>query len=197
MTEPRTLLELSGRLPPVPRLADATVLLVDLQEEYRSGPLVLDGIQAAVGRAAEVLNRARAAGARVVHVAHAGAPGEMFDRTAPRGQIIAELAPLDGEAVVEKTFPCAFTATSLREELDAGGRRPLVVMGAMTHMCISSTLRVAAELGYVAVLVGDACATRDLPLPGGAVVPAAEIQRANLAALGDRFARLVVAADLA
>ena len=193
---PKTLLELSNRVPPIPRLADATLLLIDLQEEYRSGMLILDGIGAAIDRAAHLLERARAAGARVVHVAHAGPPGALFDRTAGRGQIVAELAPRAGEPVVEKTLPCAFTRTNLAEVLDEGGRRPLVVVGAMTHMCASSTLRAAAELGYTSVVVADACATRDLPLPDGGIVPAAEVQRANLAALGDRFARVVVGADL-
>jgi hypothetical protein len=62
---------MSGGVLPVPRLADATVLLIDLQEEDRSGALALDGIDAAVERAAEVLARAHATGARVGHVAHA------------------------------------------------------------------------------------------------------------------------------
>ena len=197
MAAPRTLLEMGDRVPTVPALAEATILLIDLQEEYRTGELVLDRIDNAIERAAEILARARAAGARVVHVAHAGSAGALFDRSAPRGAFIAELAPAPGEAVVEKTAPCAFTRTNLAEVLDVGGRRPLVVMGAMTHMCVSSTLRVAAELGYTSVVVGDACATRDLPLPGGEVVPAALVHRANLAAIGDRFARVVAAADLA
>jgi nicotinamidase-related amidase len=101
-----------------------------------------------------------------------------------------------GESVVEKSAPSAFTATNLAQLLDAGGRRPLVVMGAMTHMCVSSTLRVAAELGHVSCVVADACATRDLPLPDGGVVPASVVHAANLAALGDRFARVVHAGEL-
>jgi nicotinamidase-related amidase len=197
MTTPRTLLEMSNRVPPLPALQEATILLIDLQEEYRSGPLALSGVEAAIGRAADVLARGRAAGARIVHVAHAGAAGATFDRSAPRGQIVAPLAPLAGEPVVEKTLPCSFTRTNLADVLDLGGRRPLVVMGAMTHMCVSSTVRAASELGYLVTVVGDACATRDLPLAGGDVVPAADIHRAELAALGDRFARVVEAADLA
>ena len=188
---PRTLLQIRDAVPAIPRLADCTVLLIDWQEEYRSGDLVLHDVEAAIGRAAEVLARARAAGARIVHVAHEGAPGEMFDRTAPRGGFVADLAPLPGEAVVEKTAPSAFTRTNLAQVLDAGGRRPLVVMGAMTHMCVSSTLRVAAELGHQSCVVADACATRDLPGPNGDVVPADQVHAANLAALGDRFARVV------
>ncbi len=196
MTPPRTLLEMSNRVPPIPALRDATVLLIDLQEEYRSGPLELDGIEAAIATAADLLDRARTAGARIVHVAHAGAPGGTFDRSQARGQIVAALAPQAGEPVVEKTLPCAFTQTSLGDVLDRAGRRPLVVMGAMTHMCVSSTVRTAAELGHVVAVVADACATRDLPRADGGTVPAADVHRAELAALGDRFARVVVAADL-
>ena len=192
----QTLLQMRDAVPPIPRLADCTVLLIDWQEEYRSGDLVLQDVEAAIRRAAEVLTRARAAGARIVHVAHAGAPGEMFDRTAPRGAFVAELSPLPGEVVVEKTAPSAFTDTNLAEVLDAEGRRPLVVMGAMTHMCVSSTLRVAAELGHVSCVVADGCATRDLPLPNGDVVPAGLVHAGNLAALGDRFARVVNADQL-
>ena len=199
MTSPRhpqTLLQMRDAVPAIPRLADCTVLLIDWQEEYRSGDVVLHDVEVAIGRAGEVLTRARAAGARIVHVAHHGAPGEMFDRTAPRGAFVADLAPLPGEAVVEKSAPSAFTRTNLAELLDAGGRRPLVVMGAMTHMCVSSTLRVAAELGHTSCVVADACATRDLPGPDGDVVPADQVHAANLAALGDRFARVVHADQL-
>jgi nicotinamidase-related amidase len=190
----QTLLQMRGAVPPIPRLADCTVLLIDWQEEYRSGDLILHDVESAIGRAAELLARARVAGARIVHVAHAGAPGTMFDRTAPRGAFVAELTPLPGEVVVEKTAPSAFTRTDLAEVLDVGGRRPLVVMGAMTHMCVSSTLRAAAELGHTSCVVADACATRDLPLPSGDVLPAELVHAANLAALGDRFA-LIVHAD--
>jgi nicotinamidase-related amidase len=196
MTVPRTLLEMRDAVPSIPRLADATLLLIDWQEEYRTGELVLEGVEAAIARAAEVLGRARAAGGRVVHVAHAGGRDEMFDRSAPRGRFVVELTPEPGEAVVEKTAPSAFTRTALADILDQGGRRPLVVAGAMTHMCVSSTLRAAAELGFESCVVADACATRGLPLATAEVVPASVVQRANLAALGDRFARVVVAADL-
>ena len=192
----RTLLQMRDAVPPIPRLGDSALLLIDWQEEYRTGELVLHDVEAAIRAAAEVLDRARAAGARIVHVAHAGRPGEMFDRLAPRGEFVADLAPQPGEVVVEKSAPSAFTRTELAEVLDAGGRRPLVVMGAMTHMCVSSTLRVAAEHGYVSCVVADACATRDLPGPNGDVVPAAVVHAANLAALGDRFARVVHAHQL-
>jgi hypothetical protein len=72
-----------------------------------------------------------------------------------------------------------------------------VVGGFMTHMCVSSTVRAALDLGYGCTVVGNACATRDLLDCQGEVVSAAELHRAELAALGDRFAVVInVVADL-
>ena len=53
---------MSDRVPPLPRLAESTLLLIDWQEEYRTGALVLDGVEPAIARAAETLERARTAG---------------------------------------------------------------------------------------------------------------------------------------
>ena len=61
----------------------------------------------------------------------------------------------------------------------------------MTHMCISSSVRAATDLGFGATVVGNACATRDLPDGAGGVVSAQELHRASLAALSDRFAIVV------
>mgnify|MGYP006197873647 CR=1 FL=1 len=86
----------------------------------------------------------------------------------------------------------AFTRTNLAEGLDAGGRRPLVVMGAMTHMCVSATVRAATDLGFMSTIAADTVATRDLPdATGGGTIGADAINRITLAALSDRFAWVV------
>jgi nicotinamidase-related amidase len=61
----------------------------------------------------------------------------------------------------------------------------------MTHMCVDSTARDAVHRGYLVVVACDACATRDLPGTGGAVIPARVVHEATLAALADRFADVV------
>lgn len=58
-------------------------------------------------------------------------------------------------------------------------------------MCVSATVRAALDLGYRTTLVAAATATRDLPDPAGGVVTADALQRAELAALADRFAVVV------
>lgn len=197
MTEPKTLLQMAGASLTPPHLGEAVLVVVDAQGEYRDGKLPLDGIDAALDRVADLLARARAAGATVIHVAHKGRPGSLFDRDAAGGAILARAAVAPGEAVVEKGLPNAFAGTDLESRLTQAGRRDVVLAGFMTHMCVSSTARAALDLGYRVTVAADATATRTLPDPmGGTPVPAAELQRAALAELADRFAIVVPAASI-
>jgi nicotinamidase-related amidase len=187
MTTPKTLLEMAGRTPVPPKLGDSILVLIDIQNEYLDGPIALPGAEPALAKAADLLARARKAGARVVHVAHKGGKGGLFDREAHRGAIADAVAPVAGEAVVEKPRPNSFSGTTLAEAVGAPGA-PLIMAGFMTHMCVSSTARAALDLGYQTVIAADACATRDLPKPGGGVIDANSLHEAELAALADRFA---------
>jgi nicotinamidase-related amidase len=198
MTPPKTLLQLAGADLAPPALAESVLLLIDAQGEYRTGRLPLDGIECSLQVLAGLLARARAAGAMVIHVAHKGRPGGLFDREAEGGAILDAAAPRDGEPVVEKPLPNAFAGTDLAERLAAAGRKNLVVAGYQTHMCVSSTARAALDLGYRVTIPADACATRALPDPlGGEPISAAAIHRHALAELADRFAIVVPAGALA
>jgi nicotinamidase-related amidase len=94
-----------------------------------------------------------------------------------------------------KALPSSFTGTTLETELGKTGRRKLIIVGFMTHMCVNSTTRDAAESGYHCTVVASACASRDLPDGHGGIIPAATVHAANLAALRDRFAVVVDRAD--
>ncbi|WP_043335479.1 cysteine hydrolase family protein [Belnapia moabensis] len=192
MSDPKTLLQMAGAALAPPSLADAVLVVVDAQGEYRTGKLPLEGIEPALERLATLLHAARAAGTPVIHIAHKGRPGSLFDREAEGGAIVAEAAPQSGEQVIEKPLPNAFAQTGLGEALAALGRKELVLAGFQTHMCISSTARAALDLGYRVTIAGDAAATRALPDPlGGPALSGAEIHRIALAELADRFAVVV------
>lgn len=194
MTEPKTLLQLAGAPNTPPTLGESALVIIDAQGEYRAGALPLDGFDAAVANLTDLLRRARAAGTPIIHVAHCGASGGLFDRGAENGAIVPELAPQAGEAVVEKANPNAFAGTDLQDQLTRTGRPHVIMAGFMTHMCVSSTARAALDLGHRVTIPADATATRALPDPlGGAFLPAAEVQRAALAELADRFAVIVPA----
>lgn len=193
MPAPKTLLELSGADLQPPRLRDAVLVMIDLQNEYLAGPIALPDASNAIACAERLLAQAREAGTPIIHIAHKGRPGGLFDRTAERGAIVPALAPLPNEPVIEKGLPNAFAGTDLQAQLAAIGRKDIVLAGFMTHMCISSTARAGLDLGYRITVDADSCATRDLPDGRGGTVTAAIVHNVALAELSDRFA--IIARD--
>ena len=197
MDAPKTLLALAGADPTPNALSESALVLIDCQLEYVDGRLALPQIGPALAEAARVLERARTAGAPVIHIAHRGAPGGPFDPDGRSGRIAPEVAPREGEPVIAKRLPNAFAGTELDATLRALDRKRLIVVGFMTHMCVSSTVRAALDLGYRSTVVASAAATRDLPACGGGVLDARALHEASLVALADRFAVIVpTAGDL-
>ena len=185
---PKTLFQHAGADPRPHKLSESALIIIDAQREYLDGNLALPGIEEALRACATLLVAAREQGRPIFHVQHKGKPGGLFDPETTNFQICDQVAPQDGETVIEKALPNAFAGTGLDAALKEAGVKQLVVCGFMTHLCVSSTLRAALDLGYASSVVASACATRDLPDAEGGSVSAEVVQRAELAALGDRFA---------
>ena len=195
MSEPMTLLAMAGAPQEPGQLADATLVMIDCQNEYVDGLLPLTGIAPALEQCAALLAKARDAGTPIIHVMHEGRAGGAFDLDGYGGQIADPASPLEGEAIVRKPLPNAFANTNLHDLLQEIGRKEIIFAGFQTHMCISSSARAALDLGYRTTVVADAVATRDLPRPDGGVIGAVELHNASLAALADRFAIVAKDAD--
>ncbi|MFI5802626.1 cysteine hydrolase family protein [Streptomyces sp. NPDC051561] len=185
-----TLRTISGLDETPASLAGSTLILVDYQNTYVRGVMELEGWQAALDSAAELLGRAREAGARVIHVMHDSGEGSPYDIRAEIGQIHPKVAPAEGEPVVVKTAPNGFFNTDLGEHVDAAGNEDVVIAGFMTHMCVTFTAEGAFLRGNRPTVVADACATRALPSVRGAV-PAEQMHRSALATIGDIYGVVV------
>jgi nicotinamidase-related amidase len=87
-----------------------------------------------------------------------GDPGA-FGRILIRGEyghdIIDELQPAEGEAVVDKPGKGAFYATDLQELLDKDGITSLLVTGVTTEVCVHTTVREANDRGYECLVLAD------------------------------------------
>jgi nicotinamidase-related amidase len=186
-----TLRQLTGMADSPAPLAESTLVMIDCQNTYTRGVMELDGVQAALDQAEELLGYARSAGIPIFHIMHDAGRGTPFDVNDEMGQIVGRVAPREGEPVLVKNYPNSFTGTNLNEQLQAAPGRPLILAGFMTHMCVNSTARGAFSLGYTTSVVADATATRGLPGADGTLVSAAALQSASLAALADLFAVVV------
>ena len=169
------------------------LVLVDIQNDYfPGGAMELIGSSEAGICAGKLLRNFRRQSLHVIHIQHIATRegATFFLPNTPGVAIHASVAPLTGEAVLPKHFPNSFRETSLLEHLRGQQITQLVLAGMMTHMCIDTTTRAAADLGFECVLAHDACATRSLSF-GGVVVAAEQVQAAYLAALDGPFARVL------
>ncbi len=174
------------------------LLLVDIQNDYfPGGAMELHHSEEAGKKAAVLLQAFRDRFLPVVHVRHvSNRPGAAFFLPGTKGAEIHELVrPLQGEQVFVKHFPNSFRETPLNGYLRGLDPEQLVIAGMMTHMCIDTTVRAAADLGFNCFLAGDACATRDLSF-GGEPVPAEMVQNAFLAALNGSFAQVKTSEEI-
>jgi len=107
----------------------------------------------------------------LVHIAHKGG-----------GNIHALVEPLPGETVFIKEYVSCFRETPLLGYLREREVKRLVIAGMMTHMCVEAATRAAADLGFETILIGDACATRDLKYDDR-VIPARDVHLSTLSTL--------------
>ncbi|WP_029353055.1 cysteine hydrolase family protein [Bosea sp. 117] len=180
-------------------MADTTLLLIDIQNDYfPGGKYPLAGMEAAAQEAARLLEAARRSGLGVVHVRHESPDPEagFFGAGTIGAEISPAVLPKGDELVVVKQNVNAFLDTGLDAALKARGTAELVIVGAMSHMCVDAATRAALDLGYGVTVAHDATATRDLAFDG-AEVPAPSVQTAMMAALEFAGARMKSGAQIA
>nr|WP_315597773.1 isochorismatase family protein [uncultured Cupriavidus sp.] len=134
---------------------NTALVVIDLQNEVVVNACRRHEVLGAVNL---LIERARSARIPVVWVRHTD---EELKVGSEAWQIVAELAPASGEAIVEKQYRDAFEDTELERVLSELRVGKLLVAGAQTDMCIRSTLHGALVRGYDAILVSDAHTTVD------------------------------------
>jgi nicotinamidase-related amidase len=98
----------------------------------------------------------RLRGAPRLRIGEAGPMGRVLIAGEPGAEIVADLAPLAGEKVIDKPGKGAFYATDLGAHLAALGVRTLIFAGVTTEVCVQTTMREANDRGFDCLLAEDA-----------------------------------------
>lgn len=175
-----------------------TLLLIDLQKGFDDPFWGERNNPDAEARARDLLTAWRAKSLDVIHVRHLSTtPGSPLQGEGT--QFKPEVMPRDGELVIEKSVHSAFIGTDLMDRLTALGTTDLTICGLTTPHCVSTTTRMAANLGFSVRLAHDACAAfssnADVSFDAGPALSAQEIHRTALAHLHGEFAHVCPAAE--
>jgi nicotinamidase-related amidase len=145
-------------------------------------------------RAGELLKLWRENQLPVFHIQHCSAiPTSLLHVTNAGNAFNNLVTPIDGEPVIKKNVNSAFIGTDLQAQLDKAKITTLVIVGLTTDHCVSTTTRMAGNLGYDTYLVADATATFNKTGIDGKEYAAELIHETALASLHKEFATIVTA----
>ena len=173
------------------------ILVIDLQNEYLpTGKLPLVGIEEATANAVRIIADAREKDIPVIHIQHIFAHGEMpvFTPNTDGIEIQKSVTPVNNEVVIVKNYVNSFLHTNLKQVLEDDGIEEIIVVGAMSHMCVDAVVRAASDFGYKVKVIHDACATFDLEF-NGLKVRAAYAHATLMAAFEFAYATVVSTDD--
>jgi nicotinamidase-related amidase len=178
---------------------NATLILIDVQEGFDEPYWGERNNPGAEGNIERLLARWRASDRPVIHVRHDSVePGSALRPDAPGNTIKDEATPRSGEPIVGKQVNSAFIGTDLDARLKAHASDTVVLCGFTTNHCVSTTARMAGNLGYRTFVLSDstvAFAMRS-PGPNGRLIPAEVMHEVGLAELNREFATILTTDEL-
>lgn len=177
------------------------LLLIDIQVAFDDPYWGARNNPQAEENAGRLLAHWRAAGAPVFHVRHLSVePQSPLNPAFGRTGFHPAVTPLEAEPTYEKSVNSAFIGTTLEADLRKAGIDQLVICGLTTPHCVSTTTRMAANLGFSVELVHDACAAFtqnvDTSWRDGGKTDAKFIHQAALDQLHGEFAEVVGTAEV-
>jgi nicotinamidase-related amidase len=139
-----------------------------------------------------LLDAWRKFGRPIFHIQHMSTePTSMLRPELPGNAIKAIVAPQNDEPVIQKNVNSAFIGTDLEDRLRAAGIETVVMAGLTTNHCVSTSVRMAANLGFKTYVVADATAAHAGTGYDGKNFSAEEMHISALASLHGEFATVV------
>jgi len=182
-------------MPTIPH--NAVLIPIDMQRAFDDAPWPRRWNDRLDENGLTLLAVWRGAGRPIIHVRHDSVePNSTLRPGTPGNAHRPGFEPQAGEPLVTKGVNAAFIGTDLDLRLRRLGVDTVVLFGISTDMCVSTSVRVGANMGYRVILIEDACDCFDMPDGEGGTIPARDIHRAHVATLRHEFATVLRTADV-
>ena len=177
----------------MPATGEKTALIIiDAQAGLDEPRLGKRNNPAAESNMARLLAKWRRSGRPVFHIQHMSTePDSPLRPGLPGNAIKSIVAPIDPEPVIQKQVNSAFIGTDLERRLRSAGIDSLVLAGLTTDHCVSSTARMADNLGFDTVVVADATAAHERHSYDDIHYSAETVHKLALANLHEEFAAIL------
>lgn len=173
------------------------LLIIDVQKGLDAPELGKRNNPDAESNMALLLAKWRKRSAPVIHVKHNSTePNSTLRPELPGNEIKDAVKPLPDERLFEKNVNSAFIGTGLENYLNDIGIHDLVVVGLTTDHCVSTSVRMASNLGFNVCLVEDATATFERQSYDGALYSAEQMHEINLASLNGEFCSVLKTSEV-
>jgi nicotinamidase-related amidase len=179
-------------------LDSAVLLPIDMQRAFNDPRWPRRWNSAVEANGLALIAEWRRAGRPIIHVRHDSAdPGSTLAPGRPGNLFLPGFGPVGDETLLSKSVNSAFIGTDLNLRLRRLGAKHVIAFGISTDMCVSTTIRTGANMGWDMILVPDACDCFDLPDGFGGTLKAEDVHRAHVATLAFEFCRTVSTEELA
>ena len=178
-------------------MVNPALIIIDAQQAFRDPAMGERNNPEAEANIARLLAYWRQQKWTVIHVFHSSLEsGSLLRAGLPGHAFLPEAQPLENELSLEKSVNSAFIGTQLAEYLGTSNIVNLVMAGFTTDHCISTSVRMAANLGFNVTLVTDATATYARVGSNGQTYSADCVHKVSLASLQDEFCQLRRSSDI-
>jgi nicotinamidase-related amidase len=175
----------------------AALIIIDVQQAFLDPRFGERNNLQAETNIARLIAAWRSSGRPIRHVVHDSTePDSLLRPDSPGNAIQAAVAPTKTEPVYRKQVNSAFIGTSLEKDLRQEGLDTLVIVGLTTNHCVSTSVRMAGNLGFTTFVVSDATAAFSRPALDGTLRSAEAVHTAALSDLHEEFATVVTTSEI-